>query len=896
MISSLRAYDLRTEYRHGPLGIGAQQPRLSWRLRSDDRGDQQASFRVSVSSRSPQGNTETAWDSGWVASGSSLGIEVGCELASSTHYAWTLWLEDGKGISFRAGTSFFETGLLYSHDFIGAWISRSPHVDVEVDPPEGVDLTARVRNIPPAAHLRREFRVDPGILKATVYASAHGLYELRINSHRVGDHELSPGWTDYSRRVQYQTFDVTDMLRQGENAVGILLADGWWSGYVGFDARRHGNHYGTYPEAWAQILIEYADGTTESVVTDESWRESRGPILYTDLLMGEYRDARKELGGWALPGYDDSLWGPVRARRDGMGTLVSMVDEPIRAIERVLAKTVSTDGNGSHLYDFGQNLVGRVELTLGALADGQRVRFRYGEMLEDGRLYTANLRMAEATDVHVGAKASNNVFKPVFTLHGFRYLEITGIEDAPEPARVTAVVLRNSVPWVGELSTSSADVNQLISNVRWGQRGNFVAVPTDCPQRDERLGWMADAQVFLPTAALNADVASFFTRWLFDVRDAQSVDGSFTDIAPVVGASFADGAPAWGDAGVIIPWHLYRIYGDTRLLAESFSSMRRWVDFIEENNPSLIWTRRTGNNYGDWLQIDAVTPRPVLATAYFARSADLVSRAALELGEAEAHQHYSLLAERIRQSFIEHFVAADATIEGDTQTVYLLAIHFKLLPESSNADLARHLVRTIEAHDGLLTTGFIGVSLLCPVLSAIGRADLAYALLETDRYPSWLYSIRHGATTIWERWDGWTEHGGFQSEEMNSFNHYSLGSVIEWVYKEIAGIDQTPESVAYSHLKVAPKVGGSLTHVEAHFESSRGRIESGWKLDGTTLTMHLTVPPGSTATVCVPSADGKVAERGQPLNQRTHFTNVTTQSGSVSVDIPSGSYIFTSRL
>lgn len=715
------------------------------------------------------------------------------------------------------------------------------------------------------------------------------MYTLHLNGQRVGDHELAPGWTDYRDRILYQTYDVTDLIRDGANAVGIVLADGWWSGYVGFDSRRQGKHYGVAPQAWAMLVLEHADGTETVVATDASWRESAGGIRYTDLLMGESVDARYDLGRWTEPGFDDSAWAPARELAHDHELLVAQVDEPIRAMLELPAVERQRDPDGRLLFDFGQNLVGRVRIELGPMAAGQQAVLRHGEVLDDdGRLYTANLRTAEARDVYVSAGSDSNPFEPVFTVHGFRYLELSGV-DAPVD-RVTAVVLHNDTPFENSIETSSADLNRLIENIRWGQRGNFVAVPTDCPQRDERLGWMADAQVFLPTAALNADVSSFFTRWLRDVRYAQTPEGSFPDVAPVVSEFFADGAPAWADAGVIIPWHLYRVYGDRRLLAESFESMTRWVEFVERENPDLIWRRRVGNHYGDWLQIDAATPRPVLATAYFARSAELVGRAARVLGRDAEAGRFEELARRIRAAFVDSFVGDDGRIDGDTQSVYLLALAFELLPEHLRGAAADHLVRTVEEHDRLLTTGFVGVALLCPVLSDIGRSDLAYALVETDRYPSWLYSVRHGATTIWERWDGWTEHAGFQSVEMNSFNHYSLGSVGEWLYRYAGGIDQAADSVGYERLRIAPQIGGSLDRVAASYETPRGRLAVEWVANGDRVEVEVEVPPGATALVTLPSEH--TLEGGAALAEAEGVTGVRLADGVAEFVLASGAYSF----
>lgn len=878
----LTAYDLRVEGRTTPLGIDERTPRFAWRLASERAGAAQVAYRIAV-----RAEAADSWTSGWVESGDCFGVECGAVLQPRTRYSWTLELRDQAGSEAVAGSSWFETGLFDAAAAGGAWIGRNRFADSGsdgFDPPTDDDIHDAVRDVPPAAYLRRGFAVPGAVAKARLSVTARGLYRAFVNGERVGADELTPGWTDYRDRVLYQTYDVTSHVHEGGNALGIVLADGWWSGYVGFDRRRQGNHYGTQPMAWCVLVVDHADGGQTVVRSDGDWLEARGTIFYTDLLMGEYVDARNDLGAWTSPAYDDRAWRRVAVLDDDLSTIAAQPDEPVRVVRSVTARTASSDPDGRTIYDFGQNLVGRVRIDLGELPAGAKVILRHGEMLSDGRLYTANLRSATATDTFVAA-GGPVVFEPMFTIHGFRYLELTTPGRAPAPADVQAMVLHNDVGWAGSLRTSSADVNQLVSNIEWGLRGNYVAVPTDCPQRDERLAWLADAQVFLPTATYLADVQSFFARWLRDVRYAQHPEGSFTDVAPVVTLFFGDGAPAWADGGVVMPWHLYRSYGDRRVLEASFESMARYVDFVEANNPDLLWVHRVGSQYGDWLQVNAHTPRPVLATAYFAHSAELLANAAGVVAPERAGR-YAELADRVKAAFVAAFVGPDGRIEGDSQTCYLLALAFDLVPKELRPALAGHLVRTIEAAGRLLTTGFVGVSLLCPVLSEIGRDDLAFALLETDGYPSWLYSVRHGATTIWERWDGWTEHAGFQSANMNSFNHYSLGSVGEWLYRYVAGIDQAPGSVAFESLRYRPRVGGSLTHVDASFQSPRGLIASGWERTGDDVEFRLDLPPGVSATATLPPASGFEVDGATPqglpvvLGPGRHVLRVRGLNGS----------------
>lgn len=731
-------------------------------------------------------------------------------------------------------------------------------------------------------------------MRARAYVTARGLYELRINGRRVGDAELAPGWTDYRYRQPYQSFDVTDLVTHGENTIGAVLADGWWSGYVGMERRRQGRHYGPAPRLLVQLVLDYPDGSCRTVVSDGTWKEAPGAIVAADLLMGEYRDARLEPHGWDRPGFDDADWAPAGVFGRDHHLLVAERDEPVRVCGELPAVSLRRRGPDRWIADFGQNAVGRVRLRLSE-AEGARVVLRHAEVLDDkGELYTANLRTAEATDTYVCAgNPGGEVFEPAFTLHGFRYAEVSGLSQPPEPSEITARVLHNDLEWTGEFDCSDSGVNRLVRNIRWGQRGNFVAVPTDCPQRDERLGWTADAQIFLPTACLNADAGAFFDRWLDDLMDAQTPEGAFSDVAPLL-LFDREGAPAWGDAGVIIPWHLYRAYGDARLLERCYPAMARWVEHIRRDNPGLVWRNSTGNNYGDWLQVDARTSRDVLATAYFAHSARLVSLAADATGRREDAERYRRLADEIAAAFRAAFVDGDGRIESGTQTAYLLGLAFDLLTPDQREAAAGHLVADIEARGRSLTTGFVGVALLCPVLTEIGRADLAYALLHDDRYPSWGYSIAHGATTIWERWDGWTNEGGFQSAEMNSFNHYSLGSVGAWLYRHVAGIDQTPDSVGYADLVLAPRPGGELTWASAAYESVRGRIESRWRVDGNTLFLDVLIPPGARARIRVPTtAPERVAESGRPAAEAEDLAVLESGPDHLLLSTGSGSYTFT---
>jgi alpha-L-rhamnosidase len=741
-------------------------------------------------------------------------------------------------------------------------------------------------------YLRREFELGQRPVRARLYATARGVYEPRLNGARVGDAELAPGWTEYHQRLQYQTYDVTSMLREGANVLGAIVADGWWCGHVGFDGRRAAAHYGDCPAFLAQLVVDFADGSQQLVATDAGWTEQPGAVRSADLLMGQQVDARRHQPGWDEPGEAGDGFQPVAILDTEPGPVVAEPDNPVRVTREQKAMHVVRKGPRRFIVDFGQNLVGRVRLTVRGGEAGQSIVVRHAEVLADGELYTENLRRAEATDVYVTGGAEAEVFEPRFTFHGFRYIEVDNYPGELAPSDVTARVLHSDTPWTGRFECSDPMVNQLQANIAWGQRGNFLSVPTDCPQRDERLGWLADAQIFAPTASRNADVSAFFARWMRDVVGGQDPGGAFRDVAPVVSLR-REAAPAWGDAGVIIPWHLWRTYGDRRALERGFDAMVAWIGHVRRHNPDLRWRHHTGNSYGDWLQVDAVTPRDVLSTAYFARSAQIVAEAARVLGRHEVEAEHRALHSAIRRAFIESYVDGDGTVEGGTQTGYLLALAFGLLPEHLVAAAVEHLAADVHKRGNRLTTGFVGVALLCPVLAEHGRADLAYALLHQEEFPSWGYSIRHGATTIWERWDGWTEHGGFQSPQMNSFNHYSLGSIGDWLFGRVAGIDQTAGSVAYQELLLRPLPGGRLTWARAEQETARGRVACGWAITDGRITVDVTVPPGSTAVLEIPTAEPQSVREGDaPVTDQPGILWAQPSSAGATLRLASGSYTF----
>ncbi|MEU8797714.1 family 78 glycoside hydrolase catalytic domain [Spirillospora sp. NPDC048819] len=900
--AALVPHGLRCEHLAEPLGIDEPAPLLSWRLSSPRRGDAPARHRVrmwaapaNAPADAPAVTGAPVWDTGEVRDAAAVSVRyTGAPLSPRTRYHWEVAVTAEDGAT-AVAASWFETGMLRPSAWRASWITHdTADLDV-VDAPEEGELALADHGLQPAVRLRRTFETSAAPVRARLYVTARGLYEMRLNGRRAGDAELAPGWTDYRDRIDYQVLDVTALVGAGENVLAATLADGWWSGYAGFDPRRLGAHYGAFPQLLAELHLDHADGSHEVIATDATWRTRRSPVRYADLLKGECHDLRRDTPGWDRPAFADTGgWRPAQVTGTDHDLLTASVAPPVRAVEELPARGITRTGGDRHLVDFGQNFAGRVRLTARGLTPGARVVIRHAEALDDdGALYTDNLRTADATDVLIAGDDPEVVFEPRFTYHGFRYAEVTGLQDL-DAADITGVVLHNDTPWAGDFACSDPDVERLYQAIRWGQRSNFVSVPTDCPQRDERLGWLADAQVFLPTACLNADVAAFFTGWLREVRGAQSPGGAFTNVAPRLTGVADEGAPGWGDAGVLVPWHLYRVYGDERFLERNLDAMCAWVDHVHRHNPDLVWRHRVGPHFADWLAPEP-TPREVVATAYFARSADLTARAAEILGRGDAARRYGTLAGHIRKTFAERFATPGGRISGDTQTAYLLALAFGLLPDDLVPHAAGRLAELVEAAGPALTTGFLGVGLAAPVLDACGRPDLAHALLRRTGPPSWLYPLRHGATTIWERWDGYTEERGFQAAAMNSFNHYALGSIGEWLYQGVAGLSQAPGSTGYRELLIRPRPG-TLTWARAAYESVRGTVRTGWARADGELRLEVSVPPGATAIVHVPTGDpGGVRESGVPVAGAAGIQIIGTEPGALLCRVTSGDYRFTAE-
>jgi len=747
--------------------------------------------------------------------------------------------------------------------------------------PEGIE---------PLRYLRKSFALKSPVQRAVLYATALGLYEMRLNGQRVGDHVLAPDWTDYRKRVRYQAYDVTPLLKKGDNAMAALLADGWFSGRIGNGANQF---FGKVPAMLAQLEVTYADGRTERITTDDSWKSHPSPILASDFMLGEDYDARLEIKGWDQPGLDESKWVPAVVRDESSRRLEAQVMEPVRKLLEIKSKTVTEPKPGRWTFDLGQNMVGVVRLKVSAPA-GTRLTLRHAEMLNpDGTLYTTNLRGAPSVDHYICKGGGVETWQPVFTFHGFQYVELTGLPGKPGTDAVTGIVIASDTPQTGEFTCSDPRINQLQSNIVWGQRGNYVSVPTDCPQRDERLGWMGDAQVFIRTATYNADVAAFFTKWMVDVDDGQTAEGSFADVNP--NTMGAHSVPAWGDAGVICPWTIYEVYGDKRMLERHLPAMTKWVEYLHAHSTNLIRDKDRGNDYGDWLSIGADTPKDLIGTAYFAYSTHLLAKSCRALGHKAQASKYEKLFTDIKAAFNQRYVAADGRVKGNTQCVYAMALKFELLPAELRSKAAQYLEEDIKAKGNHLSTGFVGVSYLLPVLTQADKTDIAYRLLLQDTFPSWLFSVKHGATTIWERWDGWTPEKGFQDPGMNSFNHYSLGSCGEYLFGYVGGIRHA--SPGFKTILIDPVIHDGLNWAKTRYDSIQGPIATSWKRTGNRLNLEVVIPANTTATICLPTTDlAGITESGRTMDKAEGVKFLRQDQDKAMFEVGSGTYKFASEI
>jgi len=693
----------------------------------------------------------------------------------------------------------------------------------------------------PAAYFRREFTLNKRIRKGTLSVSALGVFRVYVNGALAADDYLAPGWVDYTKKLPLVEYDVTHLLSQ-ENAVGVILGDGWAVGHIGSNYTFKRNNYTDCPEFTATVKIEYEDGTIDTVITDESWKAACGEILYDDIYMGEYVDHRKSLGEFSRFGYDDSGWAQaeVPVFKFSRNLYLDKVLIPPIRVKHVLRPSILSKKENRILYDVGQNIAGVLRCTVKG-ESGAKIVLRHGEMLKDGALYTENLRKAEATDTYILSGEETETFRPIFTYHGFQYAEIE-ITGKAELIDVVAEAMYTDLPVAGEFNCSDPLVNKIYENTLWGQRDNFMSVPTDCPQRDERLGWTGDAQIFCQSAMYNMDCKAYYEKYLADIRDAQLGNGVIPAVAPLphVG-SYAytgrDCAAGWSEAIAEIPYLHYKTYGDKRVLRDNLPALKRLLTYYEADSKDFL---RDGNNmYGDWLCIGEKTDLNVIANLYYAHAADLAAKICKILGDDEEPLYRSLF-HNVRTAFRMAYVTQDGKILSDTQTAYALAYAFGILNEE---EAKPHLIRKVEEADRHLTTGFLGVKYLLPVLCEFGAEHLAYEIITQRTYPGWGYSIRNGATTVWEHWDSYTAERGFLPG-MNSFNHYSLGSCVEWMYEYCLGLRQPENSYGFQKVILRPYFDPEdrITSAEGKYVTPYGEIKIQWKKEGSSYRYRVEAP------------------------------------------------------
>ncbi len=878
--AQLKVAELLTDNLVEPSGIDNPHPRFSWQLVSPKRNTVQQAYEIRVRSNSP---SRITWTSGKVKSANSILVEYqGPAFSPASTYSWQVRVWDNHGQSSGwSDAARWQTGIGGPENWKAGWITAELQEDT-------------VRR--PGQLFRKQFPVSRKLRSAVAFITSHGMYEAYINGKRLGKGIFTPGWTSYNKRLQYQAYDVTDILKQGQNAIGVALASGWYRTVLGW--QDNDNIYGKTLGLLMQVHLRYEDGSEEDILTDGSWKATdQGPVRSSELYNGETYDANFEQKNWNSQPFDDSKWKNVTPGSKDLRNIVATTSENVSSHDTFEVKKLITTPKGEKVIDFGQNLVGWAELTIKG-KKGDTIKITHAEVLDkDGNFYTANLRTAKQENIFV-LNGEVQTYHPHFTFQGFRYIRVEGYNGELQPNDFRALALYSSMRPAGSFSCSDSMLNQLQHNIKWGQLGNFVDVPTDCPQRDERLGWTGDAQAFARTATFNRNSLNFFSKWLKDLAADQLPTGAVPHVIPnVLGAG--GGSTGWADAATIIPWTLYTVYGDTQVLRQQYASMKAWVHYMEENSRNDLWN--TGWHFGDWLfykpndDLDgssAVTDKSMIAQTFWANSTQLMINTASVLGLKEDSVRYAGWLKRIKAAFMKEYVTPSGRLISGTQTAYVLALNFDMLPDSLRPGAALRLVENVKRYDYHLTTGFLGTPYLCQVLSRFGHDDVAYKLLLQKTYPSWLYPVTMGATTIWERWDGQKPDSSFQTVGMNSFNHYAYGAIGDWMYRVVAGLDNA--APGYSKMLIHPHPDTSLNFAKARFESPYGTVVSGWERKAGVMTLNLTIPANTSAELVFPgAAPVALKENGKPVQGDKQFANIKEEGNNTRMTIGSGTYLFT---
>lgn len=915
--SDLKATYLRCEYKINPVTDVAN-PRLSWELTSAANSQYQTGYQILAASSLAlleEGKADL-WDSKKVAGETTSQIEyAGKPMESRQICYWKVKSWDKKNIPGPWSTpATWEMGLLQKNDWKASFI--------------GLNLNhlgkGKEYHLPPAPFLRKEVDIKGPIKKARLYVTALGLYEFQINGRKIGNDYLTPGWTDYNKRLYYQTFDVSKDLKLGKNALGSILSYGWYAGYLGYALLVRNpvvkNFYGDVPALKAQLEIEYTNGQKETIATDNTWKANYGPIVESDILNGEVYDANKELTGWNQTGFNDATWKKVITVSEKAERLFqSFPGDPVREVARLTPKNIKQVAAKAYLIDMGQNFAGIIKVRFKA-AKGDSILFRFGEMLyPDGKLMTENLRKARGTDLYIAKGDPNGeIYEPRFTYHGFQYVQVEGLQNGLGMQDILGLVLSSATPKAGTFETDNAFVNQLYHNIIWTQQSNYLEVPTDCPQRDERLGWTGDAQAYVKSATLNNDIAAFGTKWVADLNDAQLPNGAYPLYAPAPSVRKTDTySPGWMEAGIVYPYQIFRSYGDTRIIKTHWSEMKKFMQFLETKSKGEYVFKETAfaevdpkGGFGDWLSVGKKTPPDMLATMYYAYSAQLMQEMALAIGDEKEASHFREINTKVKAAFLKHYTNAEGRFicnaaaygdgrgyvdgeqgfEGHTQTAYANAIFMNLLDSTHTLKAAKWLNELVVKNGNKLTTGFLGVRPILPVLSATGYSETAYKLLFQKEYPSWGFEIQNGANTIWERWNSFTKEGGFPAG-MNSFNHYAFGSICEWMFENMAGIKET--SPGFKTFLIHPEpMNATINSLKATHRSVYGSITSSWQKKGDLITMTIEVPVNTTATICLPpTPTNNITFNGKALVASTVKSKWINRRERNTVTVGSGKYV-----
>lgn len=876
---------LRCEYHENPLGIDIVKPRLSWWMlepsgKPEMRSQRQTAYQVLVASseellKLDQGDL---WDSGKVRSDKSIQIEYsGKPLIPQQFAYWKVKVWNAKDqIVASKSPAFWSFGL---DDWQAKWIGR--------DDGKNSGSGNGNKKFIPATYLRKEFTLDKLPQKALLYVTSLGIAEPRLNGQKVGVDFLSPGWTDYTKRIYYRTYEVTEQLKVGENVIGAILGDGWYRGCLFIVGQ---NFYGKQTRLKAQLHLTFADGSSQVITTDETWKGGFGAILEADLYDGETFDSPQGTIGWDDLKFNDAGWKPVDVGASVQPVIQANPGAPIRCHEELKALAVTHPRPGLAVYDYGKNFSGWARLKVTAPA-GTKVVMRFGEMLNpDGSVYRKNLRSARATDTYICRDGAEESWEPRFTYHGFQYIEVEGLPEGAGPEALTGISIGSDLPKTGHFECSDEIMTRTAANQRTTMRANLIDLPTDCPQRDERLGW-TDYHEIAASALYEQDAASLLTKWMTDLVDARLPSGAFPMLAPDIHK--LAWSPGWADTGVLIPWTMYDVYGDTRLVARYYNEIAGQLEVYQKQAQGFT-IQSMPDSFGDWLAPDMSTPKELLATALYAHDAEVMAEMAKALGKTEDAVRFGELYQSIRAAFQKQFVSSDGTVGSDSQGGYVLALAYNLLEPEPARLAADKLIAAIAKRDGHLSTGMVTTHLLLPTLSKIGRTDAAYKLLAKTTCPSWGYFLKMGATSMWERWDAKTE-AGFNGGEMNSYNHGNLGTCTEWFYRSVLGI--APSEPGFGKLLLKPEPGGNLSWAKGCYDSPHGRIGSSWKIDGRNFSWEIQIPANTTATVHVPAEDvSGITESGQPVGDVAGIKFLRSERSTAVFALGSGSYHFQSSL